>query len=197
MTMPKLVHLTSMPKAEEAKRALAETANRLFREKGFENVGIREIVGELGLTTGSFYYHFKSKADILNYRAREKELWLSQEVPGMLAGLRPREKIIRLLGGYLCDVIEEDGWALSEDRMFAKNYKKRESDELMDLLCTFVEEAMAAARCKPECTAEELAKDLMLVTRGVEYDWCIHRASYDLHTKVAEMVSMVLTANGL
>lgn len=195
--MPKLIHLSAMPKAEEAKRALADTAYRLFKEKGFDNVGIREIVAELGVTTGSFYYHFKNKADILNYHAREKEIWLSKTVPGLLAGLPPREKILELLGNYLCAIIEEDGWALCEDRMFAKNYEKRESDKLMETLLDMTREAVDQAPSPLAITAEELAKELLLVVRGVEYDWCIHQACYDLHAKVYRMVSMVLKAEGL
>ncbi len=41
------------------------TAGRLFREKGFEGVGVSEIMAAAGLTNGAFYRHFESKDDLV------------------------------------------------------------------------------------------------------------------------------------
>jgi TetR/AcrR family transcriptional repressor of nem operon len=40
---------------------LLKSASRLFRERGFDKVGIAEIAGAAGLTHGAFYTHFESK----------------------------------------------------------------------------------------------------------------------------------------
>jgi TetR/AcrR family transcriptional repressor of nem operon len=40
---------------------LLEAATRLFRERGFDKVGIAEIAAAAGLTHGAFYTHFESK----------------------------------------------------------------------------------------------------------------------------------------
>jgi len=40
---------------------LLKAASRLFRERGFDKVGIAEIAGAAGLTHGAFYTHFESK----------------------------------------------------------------------------------------------------------------------------------------
>lgn len=45
-------------------RILAE-AGRLFREKGFDNVGVAEVMNAAGLTHGGFYGHFASKDDLI------------------------------------------------------------------------------------------------------------------------------------
>jgi TetR/AcrR family transcriptional regulator, transcriptional repressor for nem operon len=47
--------------AAEHRAALLAAASRLFREKGFDKVGIAEIAAEVGLTHGAFYTHFPSK----------------------------------------------------------------------------------------------------------------------------------------
>ncbi len=41
---------------------LLKAAGRLFRERGFDKVGIAEIAAAAGLTHGAFYTHFESKA---------------------------------------------------------------------------------------------------------------------------------------
>lgn len=40
---------------------LLKSASRLFRERGFDKVGIAEIATAAGLTHGAFYTHFESK----------------------------------------------------------------------------------------------------------------------------------------
>ncbi|BEP28203.1 TetR/AcrR family transcriptional regulator [Helicovermis profundi] len=49
----------------EKKQVIIETASRLFHEHGFNNVGIKKILDELGIPKGSFYHFFKSKDDLI------------------------------------------------------------------------------------------------------------------------------------
>lgn len=51
-------------KAAESRARIVETAARLFREKGFDGVGLDAIMKEAGLTHGGFYGHFSSKEDL-------------------------------------------------------------------------------------------------------------------------------------
>ena len=48
----------------ENRQRILEVAGRLFREKGFEGIGVDGIMHEAGLTHGGFYGHFDSKADL-------------------------------------------------------------------------------------------------------------------------------------
>jgi TetR/AcrR family transcriptional repressor of nem operon len=51
----------SKQKAAENRSALLRAANRLFRERGIDGVGVAEIAKEAGLTHGALYAHFASK----------------------------------------------------------------------------------------------------------------------------------------
>ncbi len=48
-------------KAAAHRAAMVKAAGRLFRERGFDKVGIAEITRAAGLTHGGFYGHFESK----------------------------------------------------------------------------------------------------------------------------------------
>ncbi len=50
---------------EERKAELIEAAERLFLEKGYDRTSISDIVRAVSVAQGTFYYHFKSKEDIL------------------------------------------------------------------------------------------------------------------------------------
>ena len=62
-----------MPKhdpSERTKNEILKTALRLFREKGWENVNIEDVVKQVGVTRGAFYHYFKSRealvADVID-----------------------------------------------------------------------------------------------------------------------------------
>jgi TetR/AcrR family transcriptional repressor of nem operon len=44
---------------------IVETAARLFREKGYDGIGVADLMKNAGLTHGGFYGHFDSKEDLL------------------------------------------------------------------------------------------------------------------------------------
>ncbi len=45
---------------------ILETALRLFAERGYEGVSMSDIAGELGITKGALYRHYRSKRDIFD-----------------------------------------------------------------------------------------------------------------------------------
>ncbi len=51
-------------KAAENRERIVTTAAKLFREKGFDGVGLDAIMEGVGLTHGGFYRHFRSKDEL-------------------------------------------------------------------------------------------------------------------------------------
>jgi TetR/AcrR family transcriptional repressor of nem operon len=50
----------------QANRAhVVETASTLFRERGYDGVGVADLMAAAGFTHGGFYKHFGSKADLM------------------------------------------------------------------------------------------------------------------------------------
>jgi TetR/AcrR family transcriptional repressor of nem operon len=43
---------------------IIDVAGRLFRERGFDGIGVADLMKEAGLTHGGFYGHFESKEDL-------------------------------------------------------------------------------------------------------------------------------------
>ena len=54
----------SRERAAENRARVIEVAGRLFREKGFDGVGVADIMKGAGLTHGGFYGQFASKDDL-------------------------------------------------------------------------------------------------------------------------------------
>jgi TetR/AcrR family transcriptional repressor of nem operon len=50
--------------AEENRQTVIEVASRLFREHGFDGIGLKDLMKGAGLTQGAFYKQFESKEDL-------------------------------------------------------------------------------------------------------------------------------------
>jgi len=60
---------------------ILEVAGTLFRERGFDGIGVADIMKRAGLTHGGFYGHFSSKDDLaaeITERVLTREGWLER-----------------------------------------------------------------------------------------------------------------------
>jgi AcrR family transcriptional regulator len=55
----------SKPEDDGPRNELIAKSARLFREKGYEKTTVRDIAAAVGMQAGSWFYHFKSKQEIL------------------------------------------------------------------------------------------------------------------------------------
>jgi TetR/AcrR family transcriptional repressor of nem operon len=50
--------------AAENRQTVIDVASRLFRERGFDGIGLKDLMKAAGLTQGAFYKQFASKEDL-------------------------------------------------------------------------------------------------------------------------------------
>ena len=53
------------PRQDNRRQQLLDVAARLFRERGYHVTSMRDIAREVGMLSGSIYYHFPSKEEML------------------------------------------------------------------------------------------------------------------------------------
>ena len=87
----------SRVQAEKNRLAVIDAAARLFRERGFNGIGLDEVMKAAGLTHGGFYKQFKSKEELTveacdRALATGVEVW-AQTIKG--AGADPFAALIR------------------------------------------------------------------------------------------------------
>jgi TetR/AcrR family transcriptional repressor of nem operon len=56
--------------AEENRQNVINAASRLFRERGFDGIGLKDLMEGAGLTQGGFYKQFASKEDLATQASR-------------------------------------------------------------------------------------------------------------------------------
>ena len=94
---------------EERKEEIINAAEKLFYEKGYSKVTINDIIKDLGIVKGTFYYHFKNKKevrDIIINRYLEEEIkHLNQINESELSAL---EKLSNMIFGIINLINDED-----------------------------------------------------------------------------------------
>lgn len=73
----------SRAQAEENRERILDNAATLFRERGFDGIGLNDLMQAAGLTRGGFYGHFESKDDLAAQATRRalqsnREQWKKQ-----------------------------------------------------------------------------------------------------------------------
>jgi AcrR family transcriptional regulator len=99
----------NVPISIDNRRAeLVRVSARLFRERGYDGTTIRDIADAVGMRSGSPFYHFKTKQDILAAVMEEGLVAGLPAAEAIVAGdLPPRAKFRALLRAHLEIVLGE------------------------------------------------------------------------------------------
>ncbi len=116
MASPSKARVQNAPKRSRGARAeddrrsgLIAISAKLFREKGYEKTTVRDISGAAGIQSGSWFYYFKTKHEILVAVIEEgmrQALFLMEEIAADPAP--PREKFRKLVRAHLRTVLLPD-----------------------------------------------------------------------------------------
>lgn len=90
----------SREQAADNRERIVEAAARLFREQGFDGIGVADLMKEAGLTHGGFYGHFASK-EALIAEASVRALTGSLAAWRTLADRASGDPLAAVAGAYL------------------------------------------------------------------------------------------------
>lgn len=90
----------SRAQAEENRQTVIDVASRLFREHGFDGIGLKDLMEGAGLTQGAFYKQFASKDD-LAAQATKRALESASRRWSAAAAAKPQDPLGAVLAFYL------------------------------------------------------------------------------------------------
>jgi len=86
--------------AAENRQTVINVASRLFRERGFDGIGLKDLMKGAGLTQGAFYKQFASKED-LAAQASKRALESASQRWSAAAEANPRDPLGAVIAFYL------------------------------------------------------------------------------------------------
>jgi len=183
----------------QRKNKILESAIQLFKDYGFNNVSIEDIVTATDSSIGSFYNYFGSKdelvilyrREILNtcndyYNQMQEDESLSKE--NCLYKLKIFiHKIIELLS----EVGEEFG------RVFV-THRLKETDAIPEdkpyypLILKLVQEGQEEKSMRTDYSSEEIADIIDFFIMGCYIDWLIKRGTYDINDSKSGVIDKLI-----
>jgi len=97
----------SRTQAEENRQTVINVASRLFREHGFDGIGLKDLMEGAGLTQGGFYKQFASKDD-LAAQASMRALESAFSRWSAAAAVNPQDPLGAVIAFYLSTAHREE-----------------------------------------------------------------------------------------
>lgn len=174
-------------KGEATKKRLMETATALFREKGFQNVTVDEIIEKAESSKGGFYNHFSSKEELLLGMIDLLDEAYSIFLKQLSKEENPVNKIT-LFSVYIFNTLQaEIGLeflaviysAQIRDTAFP-NFSITPQRTYYQALESQIEEAKRTGEIRVDLPTDLVIRMITTGIRGVIYDWCLARGGFDL-----------------
>ncbi|TPJ59852.1 TetR/AcrR family transcriptional regulator [Mesorhizobium sp. B2-6-1] len=91
----------SRTQAAENRETVINVASRLFRERGFDGIGLKDLMKGAGLTQGAFYKQFESKDDLAAQASRRAMESATDKWSAATAAANPGKPLDGVISFYL------------------------------------------------------------------------------------------------
>lgn len=172
--------------AAKIKERIIDTAWKLFREKGFSETTIIDIINEAQISKGTFYYYFRSKDNMLDTLSvlldREYER-LEKELPPDMDAFDKLIEINKEVHTFINDNIDHELIAY----LYSSQIIKDHSSSLLDrnryyfrYLERIMEEGLRKEQLEEIMSVFEMVRFYSLCERALVTDWCMNNGNYHL-----------------
>ena len=164
-------------KSKETKARIFKAAKDILRKKGYEELSIKNICEEAGVSNGSFYHHFKTKDDLLSYYIEEQP-GINPDLSELPADAKDaKETIIYVYINYVryCKELGVE---------FMSNYYTPKNQSLNPLIRTerpypivtvqnYIRKCIDAGIIAPKLSLDALSTDIRMIVIGNVFEWCL------------------------
>lgn len=185
---------------KSTKQQIIDVAIKLFNDQGFSKVSVNEIIEKVGISKRTFYYHFKSKEEILKdfYNIPSEitvlmlESMLDKEtnVEKLFALYRPRIQHFTNTGQNISKQIIISN--LKDNKgTFKSNKEKRQKIRLVEI--DLIKKAQAGNEIENMSNPEDLVDILLSSMIGTIVLWVIQENNFDsLLSKIEKDAKIIL-----
>lgn len=185
-------------KSRETREKIFQAAKRILQKKGYEELSIKNICEEAGVSNGSFYHHFKTKDDLLSYYIEDQPKIDPDllELPDSVAGVK--EGIIQVYMNYV-KYCRELGVEFMSEYYDTKNQAlnaaiRMERPYPIVTVQNYVEKAEQAGIVSLNVGIEEFTTDIRMIVIGNVFEWCVKHGEADFEGNMARSLGKYLDA---
>lgn len=183
-------------KSKETKERIFQAAIRILQKSGYENLSIKNICEEAGVSNGSFYHHFKTKDDLLSYYI-EAQPAVSPDTLELPANKEDAKAAIvkvyldyaaycKKLGvEFVAGYYNPKNQALNPDIRTERPYP-------IVTVQHYIEKAVAAGAISLKLTIAEVVNDIRMLVIGNAFEWAMRNGEVDIEANMKRSISYYL-----
>ena len=170
-------------KSMETKARIFNAAKRILKKSGYEQLSIKNICEEAGVSNGSFYHHFKTKDDLLSYYIEEQPSINPDLLDLPSSKEEARETIVYVYLNYVryCRELGVE---------FMANYYTPKNQSLNPLIRTerpypiitvhnYLQKCIDAGIITLNDSLEHITTDIRMIVIGNVFEWCLKNGDSD------------------
>ena len=183
-------------KSKETKERIFQAAKRILQKNGYENLSIKNICEEAGVSNGSFYHHFKTKDDLLSYYIEDQ--------PSMDSGSLEVPKNIdeaknAIVGVYLnyakyCRTLGVEfiaGYYTPHNQALNPTIRTERPYPIVTVQ-NYLEKAVAANAIKLKLSISDIVTDIRMLVIGNVFEWAMTNGHADFEGNIKRSISHYL-----
>ena len=183
-------------KSKETKERIFLAAKRILQKNGYENLSIKNICEEAGVSNGSFYHHFKTKDDLLSYYIENQ--------PSMDSGSLEVPKNIdeaknAIVGVYLnyakyCRTLGVEfiaGYYTPHNQALNPTIRTERPYPIVTVQ-NYLEKAVAANAIKLKLSISDIVTDIRMLVIGNVFEWAMTNGHADFEGNITRSISHYL-----
>ena len=170
-------------KSMETKARIFNASKRILQKQGYEQLSIKNICEEAGVSNGSFYHHFKTKDDLLSYYIEEQPSINPDLLDLPSSKEEARETIVYVYLNYVryCRELGVE---------FMANYYTPKNQSLNPLIRTerpypiitvhnYLQKCIDAGIITLSDSLEHITTDIRMIVIGNVFEWCLKNGDAD------------------
>ena len=183
-------------KSKETKERIFQAAKRILQKNGYENLSIKNICEEAGVSNGSFYHHFKTKDDLLSYYIEDQPNMNSDmlEIPKDIAEAKNAIVGVYLNYAKYCRALGVEfiaGYYTPHNQALNPTIRTERPYPIVTVQ-HYLEKAVAANAISLKLSVPEIVTDIRMLVIGNVFEWAMTNGQTDFEGNIKRSISHYL-----
>ena len=191
--MDNRANISRKEQAEETRNRIYACAIELMEQRGFGNFTIEDICKKAGVSVGAFYHYFDSKNDILAEIFYKADEYFSTHVVNSLFEPSSPEQIVEYFDHYAKFNVSSGVEVTTQ--LFNPKIKFfiEEGRPMLEILENLIRKGQEKKEILGDTEAKEIARYLLIMARGIVFEWSLYDGNYDLETKMHKYMQKLVS----
>ena len=183
-------------KSKETKERIFKAAKEILKKDGYENLSIKKICEEAGVSNGSFYHHFKTKDDLLSYYIEEQPTMDSVLLELPKSTDEAKKAIVGVYLNYVkyCKELGVDfiaGYYTPHNQALNPNIRTERPYPIVTVQ-QYLEKIVEANTIQLKLTISEIVTDIRMIVIGNVFEWAMTKGDADFEENIRRSISYFL-----